>query len=160
MFFFFFIFSAGIFSKTEYIALCKKNEKVIFTFSTKDKKIMSVCADEDESYIIYRYGTKNKTDMEFPGDKTGSWSQFKYSYYLRGGGADNEGIDINYLRFDFNGFYYSVYEEFSAADNKRECGIKIINKTTAKETTIAGIPDSIGGSLAVLREYSNIQIEE
>jgi hypothetical protein len=152
--------SVNINSKPGNSALCRESETVIFSFVTKDKKSMSLCEADDVSYIIYRYGIKNKIELEFPHDKTGSWKQFKYSYYLRGGGAGNEGVDFNYLKFENNGFSYSVYEEYTAAENKKSCGIKVINEATGKEITIPGMPDTIIGTLANLRDYKNIQIED
>jgi hypothetical protein len=155
-----FIFSVAVFPGPDYTALCKKNETMVFSFLTKSRKTVSICVADGESYIVYRLGTKNKIELEFPGTKSDSWSKFRYSYYMRGGAAGNDGMDINYLRFEDKGLYFSVYEEYSAVDNKKACGIKTINESSGRETDTAGIPDSIRGSLTTLRNYQNIQVEE
>jgi len=152
------IFSLEIFPEPAYITLCKADEINILTFMTAENKTMSICAGKD--FIIYRYGKKNSMEMEFPGDKRNSWSQFRYSFYIRGGGPENEGIDINYLKFKYRGADYTVYEEYSSADNKKLCGIKIRDRATGKETDIPALPATVTGSLAALREYDKIQSEE
>src|SRR5690349_9396285 len=77
----------------------KPNEEVIFTFKTKGKKQVYLLKDKSNKYICYRYGSKNKMDLEFPELNKKSWDQFTYSYYLRGGGISNEGMDLNYIYF-------------------------------------------------------------
>jgi hypothetical protein len=37
-------------------------------------------------------------------------NKFTYSYYLRGGAEDNEGLDLNYLDYENGGYQYEIYE--------------------------------------------------
>lgn len=87
--------------------------------------------------------------MEFPEKKANSWERFAFSFYMRGGG---EGLDLNYLIFHNGDFTYKVYEEYSAADDKKAVGIRIKNEKTGKEYDhLTGDPKSIIGSLVSLR---------
>jgi len=141
--------------------LCKYNEEVLFSFKIENSaKTLSIClSNEQPDYIVYRFGTKDKIELEFPGNKADSWSKFTYSYYLRGGGAGNEGIDMNYLTFENGGYEYQIYQEYISKDNKTQVGVKITEKSTKKETDIKGLSDSIEGSLMKLRENKKIKIE-
>jgi hypothetical protein len=77
----------------------------LFSFKlASSPKTLSVCVSKTQpDYIVYRFGTKDKIKLEFPENKADSWSKFTYSYYLRGGGAENEGMDLNYLSFENGG---------------------------------------------------------
>ncbi len=154
--------SADTETKIEYKEnVCTDNEEVLFSFKLANSpKTLSVCVSKtQQDYIIYRFGTKDKIELEFPENKADSWSKFTYSYYLRGGGAGNEGMDLNYLSFENNGYSYKIYQEFTTEDNKTNVGIKIIDKATNKETDIKGLSDSIEGSLINLRENEKIKTE-
>ena len=73
------------------------NEKVVFSFITKNCKKMVLAKDKNNNYLIYRFGSTQKIELEYPKDKNMlSWSKFRFSFYLRGGGVQNEsfaGID-------------------------------------------------------------------
>ncbi len=75
------------------------NETVIFSFNTQNGKVLTVNKDKENKYIIYRFGTKDKVEFEYPNKLESSWTNFKYSYYLRGGGVQNEAMDMNSLEF-------------------------------------------------------------
>ena len=154
--------SADTKTKIEYRDnLCTDNEEVLFSFKLANSpKTLSVCVSKIQpDYIIYRFGTKDKVELEFPENKADSWSKFTYSYYLRGGGAGNEGMDLNYLTFENGGYEYQVYQEYTAKDNVTNVGVKITNKSTNKETDIKGLSNSIEGSLINLRENEKIKTE-
>ncbi len=141
--------------------LCTDNENVLFSFKIANSaKTLSVCQSKTKpDFIVYRFGTKDKIELEFPENKADSWSKFTYSYYLRGGGAGNEGKDLNYLSFENGGYIYEIYQEFTAEDNITNVGIKITDKATDKEIDIKGLGNSIEGSLINLRENKKIKIE-
>lgn len=154
--------SADANAKKEYRDnLCTDNEEVLFSFKIENSpKILSVCISKTQpDYIVYRFGTKDKIELEFPENKADSWSKFIYSYYLRGGGAGNEGMDMNYLTFENSGYEYQIYQEYTAKDKVTQVGIKITDKSTKKETDIKGLSNTIEGSLIKLRENKKIKIE-
>lgn len=149
-------------SKTEYSDdLCKDNEEVLFSFKIENSsKTLSICLSKIQlDYIVYRFGTKDKIELEFPENLTDSWNKFNYSYYLRGGGAGNEGMDMNYLTFENGGFEYQIYQEYTAIDKLTQVGVKITDKSTKKETDIKGLSNTIKGGLIELRDNTKIKIE-
>src|SRR5882724_5416344 len=72
------------------------NEDLIYSFATSNGKQLVLVKDKSDKYIIYRFGSKTKIEFEFPEKNKSSFSKFKYSFYLRGGGSDNAGMDLNY----------------------------------------------------------------
>ncbi len=140
--------------------LCADNEEILFTFPLKDsRKRLTVCIEKDsKEYIVYRFGTKEKPELVFPDTTTNSWSKFVYSYYMRGGGAENEGVDLNYLTFENNGFQYRIYQEYSAVSNETEVGILVTDLTSGKETRITGVTEKAEGTLINLRDSDKITI--
>lgn len=141
--------------------LCTDNEEVLFSFKlANSSKTLSICiSNVQPEYIVYRFGTKDKIELESPPDKEDSWSKFTYSYYFRGGGAENEGMDLNYLSFENDGYNYEIYQEYTAVDNMTKVGVKITDKATNTQADIKGLSDSIEGSLINLRENEKIKTE-
>ncbi|MFT3702630.1 MAG: hypothetical protein QM802_09680 [Agriterribacter sp.] len=82
------------------------NEEVIFSFNTQSGKKVTLNRDKANGYIIYRFGTKDNIEFEFPAKSKDSWTKFTYSFYLRGGGPQNEGLDLNYIYFTNKEFKY------------------------------------------------------
>jgi len=72
------------------------DEQILISFKTREGKTVSLSSEMENRYIVFRIGTDIKTEMEFPRKTKESWQKFKYSSYLRGGGAENEGLDLNY----------------------------------------------------------------
>ena len=154
--------STGTYEQKKYNEnLCTEDEEILFSFKAENSdKILSVCISKTaQEYIVYRFGTKEKVELEFPEDKADSWSQFVYSYYLRGGGKENEGMDMNYLMFENGGYEYEIYQEYTAVDESTKVGVRIKDKSTKKETDIKGLPDTLNGSLIGLRGNDKIKIE-
>lgn len=142
--------------------LCKENEQVLFSFLVLNSdKTASICISKSQpDYIVYRFGTKDNVELEYPKVKDAkSWSKFIYSYYMRVGGADNEGVDLNYITFDNGGFEYRIYSEYSANEDKTRVGIVVTDLDTGTVTDIEGRSDSILGSLITLRDNPKIKTE-
>lgn len=141
--------------------LCTYDEEVLFKFNIANSaKKLSVCNSQKQpDYIVYRFGTKDKIELEFPKSNVDSWNKFTYSYYLRGGGLENEGMDMNYLMFENDGYEYKVYLEYTAKDNMTQVGVGILNKKAKTETDLKGVSNSVEGSLIDLRENKKIKIE-
>ena len=128
------------------------DEVVLYSFATPDGKMMTLNREKSDRYIVYRFGTKEKIEFEFPGKTNESWKKFKYSSYLRGGGVQNEGMDLNYVYFINEGFKYIIFDTYYSADDKREIGIKIINLKTKKTTVIRGDINTLQGTLTDFRD--------
>jgi hypothetical protein len=136
------------------------NETVIFSFNTQNGKIVTVNKDKENKYIIYRYGTKDNVEFEFPNKSKSSWTNFKYSSYLRGGGIQNEGMDLNYLSFVNEKFKYVIYDTYYARGNNQNVGIKIIDLKSNKVTNIKGLVKTRKGTLVDFRDNELVETGE
>lgn len=133
--------------------LLKTGENLVFGFKTKNNKQVLIARSSDNAYLVYRYGNARKIELEYPGKKdTSSWADFSYSYWLRGGGKMNEGIDLNYLYFTIGEYKYIVYDTYFAVDDKYDVGVKVINMKNGKDIIIEGNVNSQKGSLNVFRD--------
>ena len=108
------------------------NETLIYSFETQNGKKLVLAKEKNDKYIVYRFGTKDKIEFEFPEKTKESWEKFKYSFYLRGGEIQNEGMDLNYVKFINRDYQYVIYDTYYAAENKTSIGIKITNQKIIK----------------------------
>ena len=123
---FHYIFLLGLLTQTPSNCLCKANEKIVFTFLTQNNKIVSVCSEKFDKYLVYRFGTQVKTELQYPAvlDET-SWQEFELYSYFRGGGKENAGVDENHLSFTNNEVRYEIFEDFSTLDNRINIGVTV-----------------------------------
>jgi len=135
-----------------------KNEQAIFSLSTANGKRVVLAKDRANGYIIYRFGTKSKVEFEFPGKSADSWKKFKYSFDIRGGGTLNEGLDLNYIYFENDGYQYVIYDNYIAADKRSYVGIYVINLKNNNTTDIKGLYSSRKGTLSDFRDNGLLQI--
>lgn len=136
------------------------NEEIIMAIQMNDGKIVTLCKDTADHYLLYRFGTKSKIEFEFPSKESSSWSLFTYSYYFRGGGAQNAGLDLNYVYFEKEGYRYIIYDTDDATENQSEEGIKVENLKTGEMKVLAGNKMKIGSSLIDFRDNTLIQKSE
>lgn len=134
------------------------NEKLIFSFRTENNKKMVLAKDSTNKYIVYRFGSNDRIEFEFPGMNKTSWKKFTYSFYLRGGGKENEGLDLNYVFFSSTHYKYIIYHTYSAEDEKYTCGIKVLDITTKKTVNIKGNAATIEGNLIDFRDNKLLEI--
>jgi hypothetical protein len=137
-----------------------KNEEMIFSFNTKKGKQMVLAKDKTNEYIVYRFGTKEIVEFEFPEKNKNSWTAFKYSFYLRGGGVQNEGQDLNYISFTNKNIKYVIYDTYYAVGEKSEIGIKVTNLKTKKVVDIKGDYKTRKGTMADFRFNNLLEITE
>lgn len=116
--------------------------------------------DSNNAYIVYRVYANNKLEWEFPEKNKSSWSIFKYSFYLRGGGPSNEGLDLNYIIFENKNFSYTLYDTYTAVVNRSDVGVEVINKTANKTTDLKGVYKTRKGSLIDFRTNHLLEILE
>lgn len=136
------------------------NEEIIYSFETKNEKKMSLVKDKTNKYIQYRFGTKNKVEMEFPKERTKeSWKQFHYNSYMRGGGKDNAGMEIDNLSFKNNGYEYLLFRTYHAEEEDFSAGI-IITDSKQKETRITGNYKTVKGCICNLEDTGMIIKED
>ncbi|MFC4816634.1 hypothetical protein [Flavobacterium sp. GCM10023249] len=136
------------------------NEQLIYSFETQNGKKMVLAKDQNHKYIIYRFGTKSKVDFEFPDKTKESWNKFTYSFYLRGGGKQNEGMDLNYVTFTNENFKYVIYNTYYAVENHTLIGIKVTDLIEKKTIDIKGKKNTRKGSLVDFRFDKLLKIED
>lgn len=136
------------------------NEELVYSFNTTNGKTMVLAKDKNDGYLIYRFGTPNKIELEFPEKTKASFDQFTYSYYLRGGGVQNEGMDLNYIKFTNGDYQYLIYDTYYAIGEESELGIKITHLKTKKTTDIKGDEKTQKGTLIDFRFNNLLKIED
>lgn len=136
------------------------NETVIFSFNTQNGKIATLNKEKNNHYIVYRFGTRSKTEFVYSDTTKDSWTKFTYSFYLRGGGVQNEGMDLDYVYFINKNYKYIIYNTYVAAGEKINVGIKIIDLKTGKVSNIKGDINTRKGSLSDFRDNNLLVIGE
>jgi hypothetical protein len=136
------------------------NEESVISFKTLNEKMVVLAKDTSNKYIVYRFGTIDSVEFKFPETSNDSWRKFTYSFYLRGGGVENEGLDLNYIYFINGKNKYVIYQNYSAVDNNTTCGVKIIDINSNEIIELVGDPKSRVGNLTDLRNNESIQIGE
>jgi hypothetical protein len=136
------------------------NEEVVYSFETKNGKRMSLVKDKKNGYIQYRFGSKNKVEMEFPAERTKeSWKKFHYNSYMRGGGKDNAGMEIDNLLFKNNGYEYVLFRAYHSEGNDYSAGI-IIKDSKGKESRVSGNYKTVKGCICNLEDTGMIEKED
>lgn len=133
------------------------NEKIVFALKMNDGKIMTLCMDTAENYLLYRFGTTGQIELEFPSKEKSGWEKFTYSYYLRGGGAENAGLDLNYVYFEREGYRYIIFDTYDATEKQSEYGVKVENLKTGEIKVLPGKVLKTGSSLIDFRDNTLIQ---
>lgn len=130
------------------------NEQIIVSFLAGGNHKIVLAKDTSDSYLVFRFGTVDSIFIEYPGLSADSRGRFRYSYYLRGGGTANEGLDLNTLCFTDGASLYALYCHYSAADDQPHCGLKITGSINGITRDFTGIAGSVTGNLSVLRNSS------
>ena len=120
--------------------------------------------DKDNKYIVYRFGTTKSVELEYPEKNKDSWNKFQYTYYMRGGGKANEGMELDDLHFVNKGYEYILFNNYSAGSatekESRTVGIAIVKSTDKnydKAVIVKGKPETVKGGWYNLREAGLIK---
>lgn len=140
--------------------LVKPNELAFVRFSLEDGRNVAVVRDSANRYIAYRITKDGNVQLEFPARKAGSWKQFTYSYYLRGGGPENEGLDLNYVSFTNGNYRYTVYETYAASGDKTDVGVEVKDLKKNTVTKFPGVGSTRQGTLIGFRDSELIERRE
>ena len=140
--------------------LVQKNETVIFSFTTKNKKEVAIVKNNANNKVFYRFGTKAKSEFQFPATNSKPSQKLTYSFYLRGGGVANEGMELNYVYFINDNFQYIIYDTYYSVDNRQNIGVKVIDLKTKKTSDIQGDIKTRKGTLTDFRDNKLLDIGE
>ena len=117
--------------------------------------------DTLNAYMVYRFGTKNKIEFKYPNNLKESCKKFKYSFYMRGGGAMNEGMELNYIYFEYKGFTYIIYDTYYAVGEKSNAWeSKLLIQKQKKSTNIVGNIKTRKGTLTDFRDNHLLEITD
>lgn len=135
------------------------SEKILFSFNTETSGEVSLSLSQ-EKVLIYRNTSAGDFLHVFEDDLKDKLPLLTYSYYLRGGGAANAGMDNNYVSFKTDVEEIEIYDEYYAEDTSYTVGLRIKNIKTNKTQEVRGDYDSKKGSLIDFRSNKLIPVEE
>ena len=137
--------------------LCKENEDIIISFRSSNKKVVSICKDKSDKYLVYRFGTKDKVELQFPSSlDSKSWQQFTYSGEWRFGGIQNAGfgnLSLSFVNLDTK---YTVYQNLNDEDSSSDFGLSV-SKNHLKARNLVIDKQSKIGSLLKLNDTKQIK---
>lgn len=88
--------------------LLQDNEEIVMAFITKNRKIVTINADKNQEYIVFRYGDKDSIKFQYPKElNESSWNQFTYYSFVKN---DNsyDAAEKYKLSFFYNGIRYTI----------------------------------------------------
>ncbi|GAB4092531.1 hypothetical protein [Flaviaesturariibacter terrae] len=150
----------AIAAKPVHAQMVRRNKVLLFGFVTRNGREACLVKDSGNHYIVYRYGTAGRIEWEYPSRERESWKKFTYSFYLRGGGARNEGMDLDQVTFVNNGIRYVLYNSYYAVTGKTNVGIKVIDSKRGRQTDIRALPGRWKGTLADFRTNGLLAISD
>jgi len=141
-----------------------QDENVIYSFKTKNKKVVQLILNEADSIFIFRLLSKGKTELEIRDNLTDADTVFTVYGYHRGGGVENAAMDYNDVTFSNNGYDYDIYyvwainEENPDDDHDPIYGLKIF-KEGMKSVDLKG-KEVISGSIFGLSFYDILPVSD
>lgn len=142
---------------------CLDNEIIVFSFLTVSGNDLSVCREENNKYLVYKYG-KGDNYFQYPKRLDHrSWGEFSFSGMRRPGGKMNAGFGDYDLTFINSGFEYSIFQKWDDEKSSYEIGVLVRNLKTKRVVKINGLMETQKGSLVLLegnKYISNSAFEE
>ncbi|MDR6234507.1 hypothetical protein [Pseudomonas oryzihabitans] len=136
-------------------SLCLQKERIILSFKTaQKKKLASICAGPENSYLVYRYGNQDSVELTYPkAQDSESWKNFSFSSYTRAAGESNDPKGNYEIVFTNNNTEYSIYQDWGS---KSDYEVGIIINDKGKNYKILGISKSQTGSLSRLESFKDL----
>ena len=134
-------------------SLCTALEQVVWSCETaRQGKLASICSskelDKSRGYVQYRFGRPGQVELEFPKERVGTQSAFKYSRYTR--------ALVTYLKLEFvnSGFTYIVSDDSNSEEKpaRRDAGISVEPIGTDIKPVTMRCRKPITGSLMTLED--------
>lgn len=132
------------------------NHDTICYFTTAQGEIICLMSNIKTKLLIFNMKSPNNKP-ETSVQSTVKDTIFTYSYYLRGGAAANEGLELNYVYFSYKNKKYIIYEISYYEDQDVQFGIRIIDSKTNALIEKKATKGQIKGTLTGLRENNAIK---
>jgi hypothetical protein len=127
------------------------HEEIMFSFKTSDNKTITLNKDKIKNNLVFRMGNDEAISLQYPPKIENNDMYFTYSFYLRGGGEANEGMELNYIYFILNGIKYVMYDNSHWSQTQNDVGLKMIEMTTQKTSVLTGNAATVKGNLMQFR---------
>ncbi len=127
------------------------NEQEVFSFFTLEGNKIVLARDTSDAYTIFRLGTEKRVEQQYPDIASGNFELLKYVFYFRGGGSSNEGMDLNFITYKTYYNRYLIYDTWEAIEDKREVGVKIMDREGKLLKQMEADPKTIRGTLVDFR---------
>jgi hypothetical protein len=126
-------------------------ETPLLQFRLEDGSSVVLLEGGSEEYLVVRTGTLDNLLFQYPENPdASSWGLFTYSFYFRGGGPWNEGLDLNSLTFTDEGVTYALFEDYYIVDGSMQVGLRI-EYPDGSSTELTAVEGSPEGSLLPFR---------
>ncbi len=140
-----------------------KQDVELFSFEDEVGKRYVLSSDVEGSYIYFSITGTDSMEMMYPSiemmnyDSLNSWELFRYSYYFRGGGQENAGLDLNYVYFTYDSTKYVLYNNYSAEEDQETFGLKMIDLRNDSTSLIEGMEGTRKGALIQFRSHAKMK---
>jgi hypothetical protein len=149
---------SNIFATYAQTASKLENEVVLLSFETEQGKSIGLYLDKLEDALFCKLETDQTVDLQYPEKVKKNKNAFTYSYYFRGGGSANEGLELNFVYFIVNDIKYILYETSHYSELKKCIGLKVINLNSTQTDNYKAKDGTVNGTLVSLRE-SNLVLK-
>ena len=131
--------------------LVQNNEEILFSFAIDEMpRYASLCRDENNDYIVFRFGTSKALTTEVFETRENKGNIFEYDHYFRGNIRPEFRIDDNHLVFEYDGLEFELFDT-EAAGEDREVGLIVTNKAENRSETFTAVESTLIGNLLFFR---------
>lgn len=137
-----------------------EQEECKFAFYTSDSMRVVLTVAVKNSEPVFRLYRNQELLLQHPEEPDSGAREFYYSYYFRGGGVDNAGLDLNYLYFTLMDTLYVLYDTYSAEEASHQAGLKLYNLKNELLKIFPARMNSLQGSLTEFRFEEKVRSGE
>lgn len=131
-------------------------DETVLSFTAAQNEIITLAIDKNSNSIIFKHESK-ENNILFPKKSESKVLPFIYSFYLRGGADNNEGMDLNYVQFTLDGVKYVLYETSHYGDKNINVGLKTLDQNNNIISDKKAQPGTVKGTLIGLRDSNLVQ---
>ncbi len=122
--------------------------KTLLAFTTASGKELRIISTSEMVCIRFGNAVSTIENCQRLNDPNGTMT---YAYYMRPAGNSNNGLDLNHVRFNYKGFKYDIYEEYSDSGEKPAFGVIITHLRTGASVDEPAMLSTVKGSLIGIR---------